>query len=54
MENFLEALNKFPDFPIAYDGYFMESTISEALNAYNLHARSGECKPVSAPCAPSH
>ncbi|KAK8134236.1 hypothetical protein PG984_006248 [Apiospora sp. TS-2023a] len=34
-----------PEPSVAFSTYFMESTISEALNAYNLHARSRECQP---------
>lgn len=49
MENFLHVFNNFPDFTVAFTTYLMESSISESLNAYNVHARSGECQPVSAP-----
>ncbi|KAK8086712.1 hypothetical protein PG994_001686 [Apiospora phragmitis] len=47
MESFLETLSLLPAsiFGPPANFYFKESTISEALNAYNLHARSRECQP---------
>ncbi|KAK7920832.1 hypothetical protein PG985_008854 [Apiospora marii] len=45
MKKFLAVLNAFPDFTLGFTNYLMESSISEALNAYNLHARSRECQP---------